>query len=216
MILNFFPSLSLKNNPLTLGGCCLDGLSGRAITSLQTQGQHQCCSARDPQRGTYQSFREQLFSRGREHCCRELKSDSRTYLCEIGTGLGTLPRLWAMMGRHLDHLLSETQAWKSHPAQPWPCFSSAQSFVRLWPGIRGPCALAGLTTMAPTAHCCPHPVLWDTAAPHFPKVVCVPEPPCLCSHGSSPPFTLITYILLDTIQMPNATSSKEPFVTAIP
>lgn len=71
---------------------------------------------------------------------------------EIGTDLGTLPRLWAMMGSHLDHCLSETQAWKSHPAQPWPCFSSAQSFVHLWPGIQGPCALAGLTTMVPTAH----------------------------------------------------------------
>lgn len=84
-----------------------------------------------------------------------------------------------------------------------------------WPGIWGLYALAELTTVVPTAPCCLHPVLRGIAAPPFLKVACALQPLCLsCTIPS--PFTLITYILLGAIKMPNATSSKEPSTIAIP
>lgn len=103
----------------------------------------------------------------------------------------------------MDHFVPEMQAWESHSAQPWPCFSCAQSFGWLllaW-HLRLVCS-------GRPGHCGSHgPLLPTPCAPGhsstlFPEgSLCPPTSVSLLTLFFLP-FTLITYILLDAIQMP--------------
>lgn len=130
---------------------------------------------------------------------------------------GDTTKVHAFIGQRWGPFLSEMQAGEFYPAQSWPCFSSAPSFRwlslawRLGPECSGRPHLSG-------SHCPRMPV------PYAQRYSCTPFPECtLCPPVSMSfltlfclPFTLITHTLLDTIHMPNATSSKEPSMTAMP
>lgn len=156
MILNFFPSLSLKNNPSTLGGPCFAGLCGLAITSSHIrQGQA-------PGLLSYESSASGV---------------SRLYRATITPGRegALLPPPLASVTSSPEHLRESALVWEHCPAPACDEGSYVAHFLSLhkargrgaphssltpilfcpegcpWPGIRDLYALADLTTTAPTA-----------------------------------------------------------------
>ena len=87
-----------------------------------------------------------------------------------------------------------------------------------WPGLGGLCVLGDLTTLVPTVPYCLYLVLWDTAVSSLLNVFCALQFPRLSSHCSSCHLVQshIFFWMPLKYQMPHATSSKEPSMTAIP